>query len=615
MIRKIFLIILLLAINCKLFAVPAVAKDFSSFYKTTYDFLPSGEGSVTSEISIVNLNPNLYVSEYTLSTIGGDIGKIEAYDKIGPLKVKTIVKDKTNIITLNFNDKVVGKDKVQSFILKYNITGLAKKEGNLWQINIPKISNKESIDDYQILLKIPSEFGKLAFINPNPKSEENKGNFHLLSFSGKELFEYGIIATLGQYQTFNFNINYDLKNETTQKRIEKIALPPDTNYQTVFYQKISPEPENIITDQDGNWIALFELYPKQALTVNVQGKVNIFSKPKPNFPDDYSNLNKYLEEKNYWNTKDPKIKELSEKLKTIENIYDYVVNNLKYDYQSVKKNATRNGALKILENPEKSICTDFTDLFVTLSRSAGIPARELEGFAYSENTIIKEISISNDLLHSWPEYFDEKEKEWIMVDPTWENSTGGIDYFHKFDMSHFVFVIHGISDVFPLSAGSYKESPSLGKQILVSISNDSDFIKPKVISLQKIIPNSSLSLKSNILEAEFKNESGFALYSENLFIKNSEIITDNAFQFPLITPFSIFKIKFSISPKEQFKDYKINLIFEIAGNNLEYLFTIKSLLIRIIIFSSFLLSAIIVVILLSIKKSRNDEKTLKNNCY
>lgn len=605
--RKFALFVIFFVLCFKFLVSCVLAKDFSSFYKTTYEFLPSGEASVSQEISIVNLSPDLYVSEYTLSTVGGEISKIEAFDKIGPLKIESQIKEKSTIITLIFNERVVGKEKVLSFILKYKVNGLAKKEGNIWQINIPRLSNLHPVDDYQLILKIPLVFGKIAFVNPSPKNEENKDNFYFLNFSGKDLSRYGVNVTLGQYQTFNFNLNYDLNNTSSNNRIEKIAIPPDTNYQTVYYHKIDPKPLNIEIDEDGNWLASFDLYPKQKISVNVQGWVNIFSRSKQKLSFKNSSLDKYLEVRKYWPVQDPKISQLSSDLKTVENIYRFVIGHLKYDFGSIKTNAIRKGAAGALENPENSICSDFTDLFIALSRAAKIPAREIEGFAFSDNPVLKEISSSNDLLHSWPEYFDIQKQEWIMVDPTWESTSGGLDFFNKFDMSHFVFVIHGLSDIFPLSPGSYKDEDSLVKQILVSFSSEEDKPQPKHITISKVIPDKVFSLGPRLLEVEFKNESGFSLSSEELLVKSEEKLSASFFKFPLILPYSFFRIKISFHPKEIFKDYRSVLVFEIAGNQLTHSVSVRSLGLRIILFSGVFLSAIIMLILFSLKKSKNEK--------
>jgi hypothetical protein len=59
------------------------------------------------------------------------------------------------------------------------------------------------------------------------------------------------------------------------------------------------------------------------------------------------------------------------------------------------------------------------------------------------------------VLHAWPEYYDETQHLWKPIDPTWGNTTGGVDYFDQFDVSHFVFTYNGTSSTDPFGAGAY----------------------------------------------------------------------------------------------------------------------------------------------------------------
>ena len=143
--------------------------------------------------------------------------------------------------------------------------------------------------------------------------------------------------------------------------------------------------------------------------------------------------------------KNPIIIDEAKNLKTAKGIYDFVSTKLKYDYERVKPNVERLGAVNALNNPNSAICMEFTDLFIALARAAGIPAREVNGFAYTENPKIQPLSLVNDVLHAWPEYYDYEKGVWIPVDPTWASTTGGVDYFNKLDLRHFTFVMHGKS--------------------------------------------------------------------------------------------------------------------------------------------------------------------------
>src|SRR5581483_5024862 len=106
--------------------------------------------------------------------------------------------------------------------------------------------------------------------------------------------------------------------------------------------------------------------------------------------------------------------------------------------------------------------------------------------AYTQNTTQRPLSLLKDILHAWPEYYDDKKMTWIMVDPTWGNTTGGVDYFNLLDFDHFVFTIDGQSSVNPLPAGAYKNSEQKNKKD-VSVTFNSNFDLPdskEQISLQ-----------------------------------------------------------------------------------------------------------------------------------
>lgn len=600
MIKK-FVILFIIASCFLLIASPVFAKDFSSFYKVTYEFGKNGETAITQEISLVNQVSNLYVSQYSLSLMSGQISNVEAYDKIGPLKTKVEQKGETTIITLDFNDKVVGKDKILSFILKYRASGLAKKEGNLWQISIPKLVNAEDIDEFQVLIKVPLEYGKMSVINPTPFENKIENGFYNLSFKKENIVSYGVMATFGQYQTFNFKILYELKNSENSPKIEKIALPPDTNYQTLFYDSIKPEPFDVKADEDDNWFAFYQLPPRENLLIEVTGQVNLFSQPKKPKISPVSHQD-YLSATRYWEANSQKIIDLANKLKTPENIYKFVSTNLTYNYQRVKEGTTiRTGALGALASPRQSTCTQFTDLFIAICRAAGIPAREIVGYSYTDNPQLRQISQDIDLLHSWPEYFDANKNQWTAVDPTWGNTTGGLDYFNKFDMSHFAFVIHGKSDILPPPPGSSMED-ELKKKIFVTFGEESLKNVPPLFNIEEISPPVIYSLKNNRVGILFKNNSGKALYSEKVVSLSSDL-EPGQWYFERILPFSQFKIEFFVKPKERFKDYTWQLVFTLGENKIKYNIKVKSLLLRLTVLLGSGLSLTIIILILSIRKT------------
>ncbi|KKQ38292.1 MAG: Transglutaminase domain protein, partial [Candidatus Levybacteria bacterium GW2011_GWC2_37_7] len=293
-----------------------------------------------------------------------------------------------------------------------------------------------------------------------------------LIFTKEELGESGISISFGKEQIYNFNLLYHLKNSNLFPVKTEIALPPSTNYQDVQIFSIEPNPQNVTRDIDGNWLAQYILAPGKKIDITVNGKAKIWLNPRKEQLSD-TELKEYVKEQPYWETNKKEIKDLALKLKTPYAIYQYVVNTLTYDYNRVQENQPRVGAYGVLKNPSSAVCLEFTDLFIAIARAAGIPAREVNGFAFTQNSKERPLSLVKDILHAWPEYYDNELQGWIMIDPTWGNTTGGVDYFYTLDFDHFAFAIKGISSTYPIPAGGYKISDNaIGKDIDVKFGDN-----------------------------------------------------------------------------------------------------------------------------------------------
>src|SRR3989338_3198556 len=84
-------------------------------------------------------------------------------------------------------------------------------------------------------------------------------------------------------------------------------------------------------------------------------------------------------------------------LKTPENIYSYVTNELTYDKTRLSSSPDRRGAQNALQEPSSSLCTDFTDTFIALAREKGIMAREIQGYGYATKQEIQPLSLKADV--------------------------------------------------------------------------------------------------------------------------------------------------------------------------------------------------------------------------
>ncbi|WP_161931967.1 transglutaminase-like domain-containing protein [Candidatus Chazhemtobacterium aquaticus] len=472
--KKLLLVVLML--GWWLVSAPRLmaASEFETSYSSIYQVGLNGVTQVVLDISLENKISNVYADRFSLSVGFTDIRNVRVKDAVGLIEPEIVVTDNQTIIRFMFVDKVVGKGKVNRFSVSYETQDIAIKNGSIWEVNIPQLEADKEISSQKVTLIVPSVFGEPAFITPKPDTATNNppaaNTSNSYGFEALTLGNRAISAVFGTEQYMRFNLIYHLENNSPVKQGAEIAIPPDTNYQKMVYESIRPEPENVLIDKDGNWLAQYTLLPGQKLDVSTTGVVKI------SFNPDGSILNQdmwetYLSSSGYWQVDNAQVQALADKLGSAKSVYDYVTDYLSYDYNKVLTGGGRVGALAALNAPETAICTEFTDLFVTLARAAGIPARELEGYAFTSNDKLRPLSLTQDILHAWPEYYDLQTRRWVQIDPTWGDTTGGVDYFNKLDLNHFVFVIHGSDPVNPLPAGAYKTEVTSNKDVKVIASD------------------------------------------------------------------------------------------------------------------------------------------------
>lgn len=540
--RKLFVFFLSFFIFA-LTTIPFIGKTFADNKVTStihmqYDVATSGITHVTSRISLTNTTENYYVSSYVMQLGFTTVTNVTATDPSGPIKPIVKASSLGQEITLNLNDIVAGKGKTLTFTLSFDTPDVATLNGSIWEVNIPGLATQGEFQDFSVDVNVPSTFGNPTFIKPNV----GNGTLH---FTKDDLGKSGISLAFGTYQTYAYLLNYHLENNNVYPVATEIALPPTTNYQNVSLQSLSPKPENVTLDTDGNWLATYKLQPSQKLTITAAGLVTVSLSPKQVSLSD-KDRKIYLQKQSYWQVDNQQIATLAKSLKTPEAIYDYVVNHLSYDFNRVKNEQVRVGALGVLQNPSSAVCLEFTDLFITLARAAGIPAREIDGFGYTQNTISRPLSLSKDVLHAWPEYYDDAKQTWIMVDPTWGNTTGGVDYFHQLDFDHVAFVVKGVSSTYPVPAGGYKfASDQNRKDVSVDVTQEKITDQP-ILSMSFTIPESVVSGLPFSGTATLENTGAVLFPSEPMQITTNHLSPRQQFvDSPAIPPYG--KVTKSIS--------------------------------------------------------------------
>lgn len=487
-VKLLLVIVFFFAFSVKTFA----QGNFSTDYNVTYTVNEKANTHVNLSGTLRNLTDKYYASSYSVQVGFTDIKNLSANDSDGSIAPKIVKTAKGTTITLTFNQNIVGLNNELNFNISFDTSEVARNNNNTWDVNIPGIASENDFSSFNVTVNYPESLGKPTFIKPEIAGNNAKVFGNQLVFTKGDLGDSGISIAFGNYQIYRFNLGYHLENKNLFPISTEIALPPDTNYQKILIDNINPRPINVTLDKDGNWLAKYILNPNKSMDINVLGKAKVFLNPKEEYLDPQLAL-EYLKQKQYWDADSPKIKSLASKLKTPYAIYQYVFKSLSYDFSRVESNSPRLGSLEALKNPNSAVCLEFTDLFIALARAAGIPAREINGYAYTTNKFERPLSFIKDVLHAWPQYYDYDKKTWIMVDPTWANTTGGVDYFNTLDFDHIVFVIKGLNSNYPVPAGGYKLSSDKNKKDVNVLVETSFEEKPASISAEILFPDSILA--------------------------------------------------------------------------------------------------------------------------
>lgn len=537
------LIFIVLLFSIFISTTHAQNSSFNTDQTLTYKITSSKDALVTLVVRFNILRSDILLKEYSFTIPSHmEITNLTVTDGQNPLEVRksnTKLSSTYTIILINSQNNI----SAPMISITYNQKNIINTEGFIDEIILPTFNSEDTANN-TISLLMPSHYKKLLSI-AKPLPFENYQS--IITWKNTKI--QSIQAIFGSFQRYSFALEYNLENDSIISDKKTIALIPETLFQSIYLDKINPIPKKVYVDSDGNYLAEYILNPKSNIAIKVKGFVTVYPSFQetmlPYVQNSFQKQKRYLLTANkYWKISESKLNKLPE-FNTVKDIYDYIINTFTYSYDRVNSNIIRIGAHNALLLPGNVNCMEYTDTFIALSRENGIYTREIEGFGYSKNPLFRPSSEIKDILHSWPEYFDEARNIWVQVDPTWED-TSNIDYFSSFDTNHIAFAIHGKSSIDPLPAGMYKVNNIKSINIKPSQAFFKDDIKYTIY--QKYLKESN------------KNEFKLYLEIENIgktFLKDSALsissntlqITNKLHTFDLLAPYENkeFVITFSVN--------------------------------------------------------------------
>ncbi len=350
-----------------------------------------------------------------------------------------------------------------TFVMEYRHPGMLETNGALKDFFVNGFAVNSTFEDasnstnYETLVFVPINYPDINFINLSYQ-ERQSGNYKVYSFSKEDMLGNYLWIQFGRTQYYKFEIIQNIKkserlNTGNLNRYE-IVIPRNIMTadidQKIYYEAITPEPEWIKQDSQGNLIASFKLKSNFDGNITIKGyasinKVNDLEIANfGNLSEIGGEMNSYLAKADYWEVDHPTIQNQAKVLKSsntdiaklVLDTYNFVID--KIDYSDVKRFGLneRQGAVATLQGGA-AVCMEYSDLFLTLMRAQGVPARAAFGYGYDPKS-----SSDTQESHQWVEIYAPKIKQWVAVDVTWgENGPALIGG----DMNHFYTHVASIS--------------------------------------------------------------------------------------------------------------------------------------------------------------------------
>jgi hypothetical protein len=544
-----------------------LAADFKTDYVVEYYPQEVGKNIITHvklQSTITNLRSDLVVKKISLGFPKSfNIDNAKASDGKGIIIPQLVNENNQNVISVELSNPNIGRDSTNIFSLEFDQDKIFEINGNIWEVMVPTI-DKESRNSYKVIFHLPKTTDKKISI-AKPKPDE----IYQDQIIWNNVTNKTIYAVIGDKQYYQLKLGYHLNNPKIVPVYTDIAFPPDTLYQKVYLTSLSIRPQQTMTDQDGNFLARYVLKPKETLDINYEAEVEMNTYPReevrPMTKLLFENQKNYLlTAEKYWTLNN--INEISG-LKNTQDIYQYVTGTLKYNYQVLNnKNLKRMGASMALQNPDKAVCMEFSDVFIAIAREKGIYSREIEGFGFSQDQYMRPISLISDILHSWPEYYDTRLSLWVPLDPTWEN-TSGIDYYSSFDLNHITFAIHGKRSDYPWPAGMYKVEDS--KDVIVKAVTDRPPEKIEINIEPPTLSDNYSENKTIVSKLSLINNGNTYLWNLPVEIKTKGLVASpDKIVVPMMAPMEKKEISYQLAIDPSKKSKKALISILVMGNQL-----------------------------------------------
>ncbi|KXK26968.1 MAG: Transglutaminase-like superfamily protein [candidate division WS6 bacterium OLB20] len=466
---------------------PVLAGEFDVVIDRTYTVESGGAITVVETHRVTNNSENLLISRtneetFQIPVVGDNEPALQQSVQTAVITAEGATLNPNIVYKERFAElrvpypRELRRGQTLEFTLQYTNFGLVEKSGALFDIYAPgfvedfKFSQGLTDVRYNTTFRLASGLPENNFIIPDPASNQVSGGYRVVTFTQESLIGRTVWIQMGRTQFYSFNITQvapatDSRNSGYMNEY-RIVLPRSIDeveiMQNVYFTSITPDPFQVLEDSEGNLIGYFKVPSHENTRIVVEGYAEVAAKEEEIRPDIAGTLAEitadqvmeYTGPAEFWEVGAPQIQSLAADLRGSEmNVYEIVEDTYRHvvdtiDYSEIKRFGIneRQGALKTL-NGGAAVCMEYSDLFLTLTRAQGIPARAAFGYGYDSR-----LPDNQQEAHQWVQVFMPGSGKWVSVDVTWGESgpalIGG-------DLNHF----------FTHTAGLHPNQPAMVERV------------------------------------------------------------------------------------------------------------------------------------------------------
>lgn len=331
------------------------------------------------------------------------------------------------VVSLQFDDAATGADESWDFTVRYTAPELVRTASRSAAMLLPALDGGIGAD-WQWQLRIPRDWPGINY-DPPVHSLSLAGSHREFMFRGEDINSSLFGVSFAETAIYELTQQTQLHNRALWPQTKQLLLPGDTHQQTAYLAAISPEPQRLYTDQDGNTIAAYRLRPWQSLDIEARWRLKVDQlRYDPAEAGDMADIPEALEEYTIGDDDWPTQTAIGEQATrliepdadawgNVRQLHDYVQSDFELDPQS-PTDADTETVFETKAGTNRQIA----DVLVTMLRSQGIPARAIAG---GRQLMSSAPGVAAD--HTWVEAYVAG-LGWVTLDPLWSHAFGSFGY-------------------------------------------------------------------------------------------------------------------------------------------------------------------------------------------